>query len=290
MTESPERHFWTLIEPIHAITYFAPECQEVFETAGLKGFWRGYFGGRAAPLGAVDAGPIVALFFGFHQDFVARAVPDIWQRCSPTDALGARLAGVDAAWSRHVERVDKAQLKRAAFILRIAAESVTDDRRPMFQANLAVDAPTEPHLALWHWATALREHRGDGHLIALGAHGIGPCDAHVLRLARTGDAVETLKPFRGWSDDDWIAAVGRLFNRGAIDELGAITDEGTALHDAVEALTDELARQPVIAIQSELAELAHIVGPVLRNLAIAPRSPGVIPYPNPMGVEPFDPS
>ncbi|MFT7394504.1 MAG: hypothetical protein ACI83Y_002183, partial [Candidatus Azotimanducaceae bacterium] len=41
MTESPERHFWTLIEPIHAITYFAPECQAVFETAGLKGFWRG---------------------------------------------------------------------------------------------------------------------------------------------------------------------------------------------------------------------------------------------------------
>jgi hypothetical protein len=46
----------------------------------------------------------------------------------------------------------------------------------------------------------------------------------------------------------------------------------------------------VSAIQSELAELAHIVSPVLRNLTIAPRSPGVIPYPNPMGVEPFDPS
>ena len=186
MTESPERHFWTLIEPIHAITYFAPECQEVFEAAGLKGFWRGYFGGRAAPLGAVGAGPILALFFGFHQDFVARAVPDIWQRCSPIDALGARLAGVDAAWSVHVERVDKMQLKRAAFILRIAAESVADDRRPMFQANLAIDAPTEPHLALWHWATVLREHRGDGHLIALGAHAMrtssgSPARASLLK-------------------------------------------------------------------------------------------------------------
>ena len=74
MIESPERHFWTLIEPVHAITYFASECQEAFEAVGLRGFWRGYFGGRAAPLGAVDAGAVTALFFGFHHDFVTRAV------------------------------------------------------------------------------------------------------------------------------------------------------------------------------------------------------------------------
>ena len=58
MTDSPERHLWTLIEPVHAITYFAPECQQAFEDAGLPGFWRGYFGGRAAPLGAVSAGAV----------------------------------------------------------------------------------------------------------------------------------------------------------------------------------------------------------------------------------------
>ena len=27
MTESPERHFWTLIEPIHAITYLHPSAK-----------------------------------------------------------------------------------------------------------------------------------------------------------------------------------------------------------------------------------------------------------------------
>ena len=36
--DSPERHLWTLIEPVHAITYFAPECQQAFEDAGLPGF------------------------------------------------------------------------------------------------------------------------------------------------------------------------------------------------------------------------------------------------------------
>src|SRR2546423_1518951 len=47
------RAMWTLYEPIHAITYFAAEARAEFEQAGLRGFWRGYFAGRAAPLGAL---------------------------------------------------------------------------------------------------------------------------------------------------------------------------------------------------------------------------------------------
>jgi len=283
VTDSPERHLWTLIEPVHAITYFAPECQQAFEDAGLPGFWRGYFGGRAAPLGAVSAGAVTALFFGFHPSFVDRAVPDIWTRCSPADALAARLDGIDRAWTAHELPNDRAQLKRAAFIVRRAAEAVADDRRPMFAANLMIEMPTKPHLALWHAATLLREHRGDGHLVALTALEMGPCDAHVVRLAHTGTPVDTVQPFRGWSDDDWIAAVGRLHERGVLDDTGQITEMGAALHVAIEELTDQLATAPLRAIQSELAELAHILMPVVRALDGA-----VIPYPNPMGVERFD--
>ncbi len=281
--ESPERHLWTLIEPIHAITYFAPESQQAFEDVGLRGFWRGYFGGRAAPLGAVGAGAVTALFFGFHPSFVDRAVPDVWTRCSPADALAARLDGIDRAWNAHGLPDDRNQLKRAAFILRRAAEAVADDRRPLFAANLALDFPTTPHLALWHATTLLREHRGDGHLVALTAHGLGPCDAHVLRLVHTGMSPDTVKPFRGWSDDDWIAAVGRLHERGVLDDAGQITETGAALHVAVEQLTDDLATAPLRAVQSELAELTHILTPVVGALDGA-----VIPYPNPMGVEQFD--
>jgi hypothetical protein len=46
---------WTLFEPVHAVTYFAPEARSAFEEAGLRGFWRGYFAGRAAPLAPVNA-------------------------------------------------------------------------------------------------------------------------------------------------------------------------------------------------------------------------------------------
>lgn len=283
--ESPERHLWTLLEPVHAITYFAPAAQEEFEAAGLRGFWRGYFGGRAAPMGAVGPGTVTALFFGFHPSFVERALPDIWSLCSPADALAARLAGVDRAWTVHDLPNERMQLKRAAFILRRAAEAVADDRRPVFAANSALDWPQAPHLALWHGTTLLREHRGDGHLAALTVHELGPCEAHVLRLARTGTSVDTVKPFRGWSDEDWIAGISRLHERGALDDTGQITEVGSGLYNDVEALTDRLATQPLRAVQQELAELAHIVGPIVAALENR-----VIPYPNPMGVEPFDAS
>ena len=33
----------------------------------------------AAPLGAVGPGVVVATFYGFHPDFVARAIPEVWE-------------------------------------------------------------------------------------------------------------------------------------------------------------------------------------------------------------------
>ena len=54
------RSMWTLFEPVHAVTYFAAEARSAYEQAGLRGFWRGYFAGRAAPLGVAGAGGMVA--------------------------------------------------------------------------------------------------------------------------------------------------------------------------------------------------------------------------------------
>ena len=65
-TMSAARAMWTMFEPVHDVSYFAPEALREFTEAGLRGYWRGYFAGRAAPLGAVGAGPVIALFSGFR--------------------------------------------------------------------------------------------------------------------------------------------------------------------------------------------------------------------------------
>src|SRR3954470_1874395 len=88
---------WRVLEPYHAVTYFAPEARQAFKDAGLRGFWMGYFAGRAAPMGSVGPGVVTATFFGFRHDMVAKALPDAWRFASVDAVLAARLHGVDAA-------------------------------------------------------------------------------------------------------------------------------------------------------------------------------------------------
>ena len=52
------RRLWHLLEPIHAVAYFAPEPLAAYSEAGTRGFWMGYVAGRAAPLGTVTAAPV----------------------------------------------------------------------------------------------------------------------------------------------------------------------------------------------------------------------------------------
>ena len=67
--------------------------------------------------------------------------------------------------------------------------------------------PSEPHLAYWHAATLLREHRGDGHLAALLAAGLDPVEALVSHTATgKGMAPRWVLATRGWRRADWEAA------------------------------------------------------------------------------------
>ena len=89
MTDPAPRALWMLFEPLHDVTYFVPEGLAAFPAAGLRGFWRGYFAGRSAPLGPVAAEPVVALFYGFAPPMVARALPAVWELASPAQVLAA---------------------------------------------------------------------------------------------------------------------------------------------------------------------------------------------------------
>ena len=79
---------WTRYEPIHAVTYFSPDAAEAAAKAGYRGFWMGYFGQRAAPLGAVGPAVVTACFYGFHPDRVARAF-EYWRNVDKS--LGDRV-------------------------------------------------------------------------------------------------------------------------------------------------------------------------------------------------------
>ncbi len=276
-TEALVRQLWQRYEPLHAVTYFAPQARAAFEGVGLRGYWRGYFAGRAAPLGAAAAAPVTALFFSFAPTMVARALPEVWRRVSPEQALAARLDGAVAAL-RAVLPPDPGRWARAADLLEIAARAAVTDGRALGAANAALPRPADTLARLWHAATVLREHRGDGHVAALVGAELDGCQALVLRNALHGGR-EQLQPNRGWTDVEWDAAARALARRGWLDDDGRPTATGEAAHREVERRTDGLAAQPWTALsRADQTLLSHTLAPLADAAGV------VVPYPNPMGL------
>ncbi|HXP18050.1 MAG TPA: hypothetical protein VN840_00255 [Streptosporangiaceae bacterium] len=270
------RSMWTMFEPVHAVTYFAPEARAAFEQAGLRGFWRGYFAGRAAPLGAVKAAPVTASFYNFAPPMVSRALPAVWDLVPPSEALAVRSAGAVAALSRLLAGLG-GPARAAAGLLTEAVAGLDCAGRVLAAANTALPVPDEPVTRLWHAATVLREHRGDGHFAALLAADIDGCEALVLRATDMPRA--QLQPLRGWTDAEWEGAAGRLADRGLIGADGLATPAGAELRAAIERATDAAAARPWSRLGPAFAaELAGVLAPI--SLACSAE----LPYPNPIGV------
>jgi len=296
---------WTLFEPIHAVTYFAPEARAAFEQAGLRGFWRGYFAGRAAPLGPAGAAVVTASFFNFAPAFVARAVPAVWDLITPEDALRTRLAGAEAGL-RGLLAGREAEAEVAADLLWQAIGELDFSGRVLAAANAALPVAGggsrgggsrdggspdggsrgggspdggSPALArLWQAATLLREHRGDGHFAALAAADIDGCEAVALRCCMELRR-EDMQPVRGWTDEQWDNALAGLADRGWVGADGQLTSAGQAAHDAVENATDWAAARPWARLGADAtAELAGVLTPLAKACA------AIVPYPSPIGV------
>ncbi|WP_405070009.1 hypothetical protein OG558_10260 [Kribbella sp. NBC_01510] len=284
MTDSRARRMWKALEPYHAITYFSPDTKQATDALGLKGGWMSYFGCRAAPLGPVGPDLVAALFYSFHPAMVARALPDAWDHATPAQLLDARLQAVDNAVRRLFPGTS---FQRAADVARQAADLAPVSGRPMAAANAALDWPDEPHLVLWQATTILRESRGDGHVAALVAAGLSPCQACLTISAAGGPSKEVFQVNRRWSDEDWAAAEDELRGRGLLDSTGALTDAGRALRQEVEDTTDRLADQGWRALGDDLtAELHDLVHPLSAKLMSA----RFIPPDNPMALRWDQPS
>jgi hypothetical protein len=279
-----DRDLWQLLEPIHAVTYFSAEPIAALKEAGYRGFWMGYFAGRAAPLGPVSAEFVHAVFYNFTFGHVAKAIPDAWGFAAPSTALVARSQGSVAALRRLLGAdADSADVARAAELAWRAAASAPLEGRPLYAANRALPAPDEPLALLWHAATLLREHRGDGHVATLAAHGIGGRESHVFHALSAGIPVVVYEVARNFDAEEWSSLVAGLQQRGLVDEAGAgLTGEGRALKQAIEATTDDLAAPAYSSLtDDELDELAA----VLRPLTKAVIAGGDIPIKSPMGLD-----
>jgi hypothetical protein len=270
------RLIWRRLEPFHAITYFAKESQVAFEAVGMKGFWMGYFAGRAAAMGPVGANLVTATFFNFHPDRVARAVPDCWKITTPAAIHRARVDGMVNALTSAVQLDLEALALLEPLATTMAGAACSElGGRPLFAAHAEVPWPEEgPAIQAWWAATLIREHRGDGHIAALVDAGVAPCEALVLQSTYAGVPSDLLKTSRKWSEDEWSAATESLASRGWVGADGAPTDKGRSGLAAIERRTDELASGPVAAIG---VDAAAAVAEAALPVAQAVMASGVVP-------------
>lgn len=276
------RRLFDRLEPVHAVTYFAPEARAALDDLGYRGFWSGYFAARSAPLGQVAPEVVTAVFYNFAAHRVAKALPGAWQIAPPATVLQARERAAVAALRRYglVEGVES-----AADLLGTAARHAPVDGRPLFAANLALPWPEDPLARLWHASTLLREHRGDGHIAVLNVYGVSGRESNVLHAAAGRVPAEMIKRSRDYDDDLWREQVDRLAGRGLLDGAGELTAAGRDLKAEIEDATDRLALSAFdILGEAELGRLFATLTPLTRLVVAA----GDVPLATPMGLDRAD--
>lgn len=277
------RQMWHLLEPVHAVLYYAPEA---FDEASSLGYatdtrWPSYFAWRSAPLGAAGPHLVAATYYSFSPRMIAEYVPAVWSTAAPERVLAARLRAVDRSLRTLIgDQVDGAELTEAAHLAREAAEAAGMAGRPLAAANADLPWPDDPHLSLWQAATVLREHRGDGHVAALQAAGLDPCES-LVSFAAVGAAPAEIFASRGWTGEEWDAARDRLIARGWMHPDGSPTDSGRKGRDEIERRTDELAAGPWRALgPARAGRLAQLVVPVMRAIVAS----GMLPRQSTLGI------
>jgi hypothetical protein len=270
------RALWTLFEPIHAVTYFSTQAREAFAAIGLNRYWDGYFAGRSAPLGALSGPPVTAMFSGFAPFLVDRALPAVWSVTTPERVIEARYVGAEETLRRIVP--DRRVIADAADALTPLVADLDTIGRPLSAAYAALPLEDDPYRRLWQVAGTLREHRGDGHVIALVGLRIAGLTTLLLRAGVDLDAT-SMKKARGWTDEEWDAEAGQLVERGLLAADRRIAPAGAELLDRAEQLTNRLAAGPLASLgDDEVRSIAAKLHPVASAVA------SLFPYPNPIGM------
>jgi hypothetical protein len=153
--------------------------------------------------------------------------------------------------------------------------------KPLAAAHHSLPEPDDDAGLIWHAATVLREYRGDCHIAVLTSAGLDGAAANALAVA-AGLAGEQQRSMRGWTEDEWAAAISRLATRGWVDADGTITDTGRSARRQIEDATDRVC---AACLDREAIRRMITIEESLLALARAVEATGAVTYPNHTGVQ-----
>jgi len=257
------RRLFPLVGTLHEVAY-SQHMHDEFVPLGARNYWDSYFAGRAAPLGLAPAEVVHAAFYNFGPGEVARHIPYVWTLMTPEQALAARERGCVAAMRAGLgDLADSPGVVRAGELAERAAYSAPTEGRVLYAGLRALTPPEEPVARLWHALTLLREHRGDGHIAALVAEGVGGLEAHMLLAIDWGMEPEKFGRIHHLPQPLLAEVLGGLQERGLVTTTKEFTAAGRATKDRVEARTDELAAPAYDVLSAdEVDELVACLEPL----------------------------
>lgn len=273
------RRAYETVEPFHVVAYFNPGIRDACRDTGVdqSAF---YVGARAAPIGEANAAVVTAAFY----NFAPTAIEKGW-----SEAVAAGLAEIDdrrytmldEQYRTILADIDPTEIERVAEGFGHIIDDLPMAGRTLAAAWAASPVPDAPALALWRHLSVLREWRGDNHLAELVRHGLSGIEAGVLHEADLPDPAVRRRVMgrrffrltRGWSEDQWAAAVARLTERGLVEgdpEEHRLTAEGMSVYLDIEAGTDAISAP---AFGDGSADLLDRIRPLTKAVIDA----GIIP-------------
>ena len=239
--QSPARRLRDALEPLATVSFWAEPAYNAYAALGLD-FLTGYVWSRSSVLGLAEPTVVAATFGVFEPAAVAGLLTAARESCSLEQIRAAREQGaVDAL--REV-LPDGGSLTATTALLREAAARTDVVGRPLYAGARGRPDPRDPHAALWHNATVLRECRGDSHLAACVAAGLTGLEATLLTELWVGYPPQAYTGSRAWSAEAMADAQSALRSRGLLDG-DKLSAAGTALRERVEQATD-VAMAPVV--------------------------------------------
>ncbi len=252
------------LEPFVGQVYFSPECHANYVQLGFQpspGQMNGvampemvsYFTSRGSLMGQVPGELVAAAFAVFNPVIVIPAVTAGWAITDAATVCDARRRGAIAQLERIVGAKPggiasaRAALEKSVAVLR-------PEGRPLFAGTLSQSIPATDLGAVWHYGDMLREFRGDAHTAAWISAGLDATEIGLLTELFWGLPLKSYSRTRGWSEDDFAAAIERLESRGLVKD-GAFTSAGRDLRERVEVHTDDQMRAPIAAIGDDFDRL-----------------------------------
>lgn len=273
VASSPARRLRDAVEPIATIGWWAQSAGDEFTSAGLD-FFGGYVWGRSAALGAgADITTVAAAFGVFDADLLGAVLAAAKPVATHDEILASRERGASAGLAAATTSVDAAVIESSAQRLRSAMRDVDGTARPFFSGLRALAEPSDAHGALWRAAEMFREHRGDGHLGACVAAGLDQVEMNVLTELWLDYSLGEYSASRGFGPERLEAAVESLRGRGWVDADGALSNEGRAARDEIEAATDRSQQHIIAAIGNDLDGLINDLASVGEAVVAAHAAP-----------------